>query len=322
MYMKAPKVSVIVPVFNVEKYIAKSITSIINQSYKNFELIVVDDGSSDKSVGIAEDLLKKSDLDYSIYHKSNGGQGEARNFGFDRCRGEWVMYVDSDDVIQPDALVLMVDCVVSNPSVQMVFSDFQNVCIGSEFQSGGKLKSIIKYSRDEIQRLFLNREKIVLAPGTMYNVEWCKRQKLRFERVPYSEDQLYIWKALLMCDGVGYVGKKLYNYLQRPMSIMSGTKAEIIMKAYPYFVDLDRIYNQSSRSIELTQKYLLSRWVLGILNSGSRLSTFPEYQKICKTFEAKRHCWNLLSYPSLKIKILSALFLVSRRVYYNLMNKL
>lgn len=71
--MRTPRISVIVPVFNVERYIEKSILSIIRQSYKNFELIVVDDGSQDKSIDVAEALLQKSDLDYRIVHKKNGG---------------------------------------------------------------------------------------------------------------------------------------------------------------------------------------------------------------------------------------------------------
>lgn len=83
--MRTPRISVVVPVFNVEKYIEKSILSIIRQSYKNFELIVVDDGSQDKSIDVAEALLQKSDLDYRIVHKKNGGLGDARNYGFDRC---------------------------------------------------------------------------------------------------------------------------------------------------------------------------------------------------------------------------------------------
>lgn len=199
-------------------------------------MIVVDDGSLDRSIDVAEALLQKSDLDYKIVHKENGGLGDARNYGFDRCDGDWIIYVDSDDMIQPDTLSLMANCIENNPSVQFVFSDFQNVCVGEEFREGGNLECVIEYNRDEIQKLFLDRKRIILAPGTLYNVKWCKKQNLRFEKVPYSEDQLFMWKALLMCDKVGYVGKKLYNYLQRPMSIMSGTKADKILDAYPYLL--------------------------------------------------------------------------------------
>ena len=150
--MRTPRISVVVPVFNVEKYIEKSILSIIRQSYKNFELIVVDDGSQDKSIDVAEALLQKSDLDYRIVHKKNGGLGDARNYGFDRCDGDWIIYVDSDDVIQPDTLSLMANCIENNPSVQLVFSDFQNVCVGEEFREGGNLECVIEYNRDEIQK--------------------------------------------------------------------------------------------------------------------------------------------------------------------------
>ncbi len=96
-----PLISVIMPVYNVEKYLSRSIDSILNQTYSNIELIIVDDGSIDKSADICDEYARK----YSniiVYHKSNGGQSSARNVALDNAKGEYIGFVDSDDWIEPE----------------------------------------------------------------------------------------------------------------------------------------------------------------------------------------------------------------------------
>lgn len=91
-------VSIIVPVYNVEKYLKKCVQSIINQTYKNLEIILVDDGSSDNSGKICDEFAQK-DNRIKVIHKINGGQADARNKALDIMNGEWVSFVDSDDFI-------------------------------------------------------------------------------------------------------------------------------------------------------------------------------------------------------------------------------
>lgn len=93
--MSNPLVSIIVPVYNVEKYLKKCIQSIINQTYKNLEIILVDDGSSDNSGKICDKFAQK-DNRIKVIHKINGGQADARNAGLDVMSGEWVSFIDSD----------------------------------------------------------------------------------------------------------------------------------------------------------------------------------------------------------------------------------
>jgi len=96
-----PKVSIILPVYNVEKYIAKSIQSVLNQTYQDFELLVIIDGSPDNSKQIAESF---KDDRITIYEKPNGGLSDARNYGLERAKGEFVYFMDSDDWIEPNLL--------------------------------------------------------------------------------------------------------------------------------------------------------------------------------------------------------------------------
>ena len=100
------KISIILPVYNVEKYVEKCLNSIKNQDYKNFEAIIVDDGSKDKSVEIIENFIKK-DGRFKLYHKENGGLSDARNFGMNFVTGKFVIFIDSDDYIENKMLTTL-----------------------------------------------------------------------------------------------------------------------------------------------------------------------------------------------------------------------
>ncbi|MCI2088604.1 MAG: glycosyltransferase family 2 protein [Prevotella sp.] len=101
-----PLISVIVPVYNVEKYIRQCIDSILSQTYTNFELILVDDGSKDKSGEICDEYAKK-DSRIRVFHKTNGGVSSARNLALGKARGEWIAFVDSDDFVDKDYLTIV-----------------------------------------------------------------------------------------------------------------------------------------------------------------------------------------------------------------------
>ena len=100
-----PKVSVIIPVFNVEKYLAKCINSVLDQTFQDFEIILVDDGSTDESAKICDSYECKK---IKVIHKKNGGLSEARNYGTKEAKGEFVTWIDSDDTVHPDFLSILV----------------------------------------------------------------------------------------------------------------------------------------------------------------------------------------------------------------------
>ena len=108
-----PLISVIVPVYNVEEYLPKCLESIINQTYKNLEIILVDDGSTDNSGIICEDYAEK-DKRIKVVHQTNLGISAARNAGLDLCSGDYITFVDSDDYIECDEIEVLVDQIVPN----------------------------------------------------------------------------------------------------------------------------------------------------------------------------------------------------------------
>lgn len=107
-----PKISVIIPVYGVEKHISKCIESIKNQTFTNFEAILINDGTKDNSVAVAEDAIA-GDERFIILHKENGGQGSARNLGLDKARGDYIAFIDSDDYVEPRFLQAMYEKIIA-----------------------------------------------------------------------------------------------------------------------------------------------------------------------------------------------------------------
>lgn len=315
-----PKFSIVMPVYNVEKYLRNSVQSVLNQTILDYELILIDDGSLDNCPTICDEFAAQ----YSqvrVVHQENAGLSGARNAGFAIAKGEYVYFPDSDDIIQPDTLEYFERAIEKIPNVKYVISDFQDVTENDAFKSAGYDNGIEVYSRSQIQELFLKRQIRILAPGSLLNIKWYRDNNLTFENNPYGEDQLFIWKTLLNVDKVVHIKKQLYNYLHRPGSIMTASSVSKIVKAYPFFLNLQEIYLRSDNATPFVKLYLLPFWVRGVLHSSAKIVTYKEYESILATFEADKHFETLKSYPSIIIKFLSYLYFLSERLFY-LVNKL
>lgn len=140
----APLVSVIVPVYKVEKYLAECIESVLAQTFKDFELILVDDGSPDNSGKICDDYAAR-DSRIRVFHKENGGVSSARNLGLDKARGEWITFVDSDDKLFPNALEALIKIGKKDNSIDLVEGNISRT--EKSFQEKQKIK--IRYTKTE-----------------------------------------------------------------------------------------------------------------------------------------------------------------------------
>lgn len=314
--MSKPLISIAIPVYNVERYLPLCIDSVLNQDYENYEVILVDDGSTDGCPGIC-DSYAKTNRRISVVHRQNGGVGEARNNGLDVATGEYVYFLDSDDTIQPDTLSAFVDFINRNGDFSIVGTDFQyvdehNRMAPAPRPGGDEVFNDIK----DAQNRFLRRNLIFLAPGTFYNVKWLKDNKLCFKKVPYSEDQLFVWEALAKARRIGFIHKVFYNYLRRPGSIMTATKFEKIAKAYPYFRQLQSQFEDDDNLDSQTRRFMLSRWVVGIFHSAAKLCSYAEYAELLRNYEGDIHISNAQHFPDFKIKMLTVPYRISSRLYY------
>ena len=213
-----PKVSVIVPVYGVEKYVSKCIESVLNQTYSDWELILVDDGSPDRSGAICDEYAQK-DCRIKVIHKENGGVSSARNKGLDNATGEWVTFLDSDDYLQSDTLQSLFDAVETYPMADLI--DYP-ILRDAGSEDGEKLDAVktttvITSIRDIERYWYLNPR--FESCSRLYKRE--KLEDIRFDpSMRIGEDTVFFMHYLMRCDTIVAIPNGLYAYCYRKSSAM------------------------------------------------------------------------------------------------------
>lgn len=216
--MNRPLISVIVPVYNVEKYLCDCIDSIIDQSYDVLEIILVDDGSTDRS-GLICDEYKKKDARIKVIHKENGGLSDARNRGMDISKGEYIAFIDSDDHISPDYLKIMLHAIEGNRCQMAALANSTPFYDGEDVffdTTSAEIKITIHDTRSALLLMLYQN----IATGAPFKV--CKRQIMEYVRFPEGylyEDVATTYKEFLRSDKVAIVTGNLYAYRKRKDSI-------------------------------------------------------------------------------------------------------
>lgn len=305
------KVSIVMPVYNVESYIKDSIESVLRQTYKNIELIIVDDGSVDNSIFLAEQILSVSNLSYRIIKQKHGGQGKARNTGMNYSSGEWIYFLDSDDIIADNTIERLVE-VGEMKKLDLVFSLFKEIHCLEEVERRYKKGDLKILNAKELQLEFLKRNYVVLAPGTLYKKELLELNGLFYEKIPWSEDQQFIWRVLYNIQTAGFLKEPLYHYLCHSGSVMSVTKVNAMIKSYPAICRLKEYYKEN----KIVGRYIVARWVMGTLNSATIMVEFCEWKELARNMEFKKNFSILLKFPDVKVRIFALLGLFSPFLYY------
>lgn len=316
--MYRPLISIVIPVYNVEEYLPHCIESVLRQDYHDYEVVIVDDGSTDRSPEICDEYAVSDDR-IRVIHKMNGGLGEARNTGLEAIKGDYVYFLDSDDSIRPETLSVFVDFMARNGDFSLIASDCAEIKEPDEITalkiSG---EDEVFENIQEVQNRFLKRSLIFAARSTLCNVEWMRRAKLRFKNVPFTEDILFIWECLKVAERVGYIHKTLYNYLQRPGSIMNSSKPEKMILSYPYFKSLQEKFGHSENLDAETRRFMLSRWITGVFHTASKLCSYAEYKELMKSCEGNVHIRNARTFPDIRVRILALIYRVSKRLYFQI----
>lgn len=211
-------VSIIVPVYNVQEYVRRCLESLMNQSYENIEIIVIDDGSTDES-GIICENCAKNDTRIKVFHKKNGGLSSARNYGIKRAKGKYICLVDSDDYVKIDFVKKMMDRVKTD-NIDIVICGFnKTIPLNDESMSG----------RDTVRKLLLNQDNIeIIAWNKMYRSDLFNG--LLYPEGKNYEDNLTTYKLLSKARVVSYLAESLYVYVEREGSITKNDKKEERLK--------------------------------------------------------------------------------------------
>lgn len=222
-------ISIIIPVYNISDYLDRCISSVLKQSYKNLEIILVDDGSTDNSGEIC-DNYKKEDKRIKVIHKENGGVSSARNTGLENANGEYVAFIDGDDYIEEDYFKILIDnikkynCDISCCNLVTVETNGKR---NKEFNA-----SKIYDAKYIIENYFFNNfiKTIMYGP---YN-KLYKREiigNIRFKNYKYAEDVLFVFEVLMNTKKVYYDQYDGYYYMHRENSAM---KSNFTMNKFDY----------------------------------------------------------------------------------------
>lgn len=215
------EISIIVPVYNVEKYLENCIESILNQTFKDFELILVDDGSTDNSGKIC-DIYEKKDTRIKVIHKNNGGLSSARNAGLDIACGKYIGFVDSDDSIHPKMYEVLYNLIKNHKSDISCCNYKCTYDISCKEHEELNLNEVIEMSNIEAIEKLYDKDlgvRLVVAWNKLYNK--CLFDNIRYKVGRLHEDEFMAHRILYNSKKITYVDNELYYYLQRDGSIMS-----------------------------------------------------------------------------------------------------
>ena len=266
--------SVIVPVYNVEKYLKECVDSILSQTFKDFELILVNDGSKDSSPAICDEYAKK-DSRVKVIHKENGGLSDARNVGTEAAIGEYVVYIDSDDYVRSDDFLQSI--------YDKAKSGTEIICYKfSKYFDNTNSFSSCQFNFPELSERDTLSEKInkIVKSDAFYCSAWSKSIKLsllkdnniKFEKGLLGEDQEWYYHVLLVAESIDGIDKDYIVYRQRANSITSSWKIKNLTDCI----------------------YLIEKWNKGIESANIQ----REYKDALYNSLAKLYCNLLIGYTN------------------------
>lgn len=274
-------ISVIVPVYNTEKYLDRCIQSVLAQTYTNWELLLIDDGSTDSS-GTICDQYAAEDNRIRVFHKENGGVSSARNLGLDNAKGEWITFVDSDDWVEPSMLKELLAIALDNDA-DYVYCDL--LFDFGQYQKYYNAATYASEHRTMLKNFIISTWSIICT--SLVKAEIYNNHNLRFSQsYTYCEDFLFAVKTMFYARKIAYIPKAYYHYNQlNPASCMRNlTSIQMLheqaayMEAIAFFKE-QKVYKTYAQ--EMGWRILKSKqeWVLNTDTHQEFLRLHPDSHK-------------------------------------------
>lgn len=260
-----PKVSIVVPIYNVEEYIEKCIKSLLNQTLQDIEIILVDDGSTDNSGNIAKKYADENPNKIKYYRKENGGLSDARNYGIPYATGEYIAFLDSDDYIDNIAYEEMYNKAIEENS------DYVECDFIWEYPNKSKIdKQDYYFGKRE---MFINVR--VVAWNKLIRKEIITSNNIKFPKGLRYEDVEFTYKLIPYLNRTSYVNKPFVHYVQRENSIANNQNErnaeifEVLNNVIEYYKE-QKLYTEYEEELE----YIYARYSL--CSSLKRICKIPD----------------------------------------------
>lgn len=229
-----PLISVIVPIYKVEKYIDRCVESILAQSFTDFELILVDDGSPDNCPQICDEYAKK-DSRIKVVHKQNGGLSDARNAGIDVAKGEWLAFIDSDDYVHEDYLGSLYNAAAEN-GADLAICDFVRVNDDENvIEKDHSFDGLVTEDKNTLFEYMYSNWRIRPAWNKLYKKEIFSELRFAFGKI--HEDEFAIHHVLYNCRKAVIIKDGLYYYRIRQNSIMTTESPKSILDGFEAIIE-------------------------------------------------------------------------------------
>lgn len=314
-----PLISVIVPVYKVEKYLNRCVDSIIRQTYKNIEIILVDDGSPDACPALCDALADKDDR-VRVIHKTNGGLSSARNAGLDVAKGEYIGFVDSDDAIAPDMYEHLYKILID-------FDADVSICEYANWDGGGfpviseESKKVFVYQRDEMLRYYLRADQ----PNSCFEV-WDRLyskkllQHIRFTERIINEDVDFSYKVFCASRRVCFSHQKKYWYNVGNISITRNALSPKDFDLYTAWKNVVEISKKNCESNVPFAEFNLKRvdFTLLLKYAMFGIRGFDQPKQVIKEMQAKlkKNCGMFLKSKGLTVSRKIAVLLLCVNVSF------
>jgi len=304
-----PKVSIIVPVYNVEEYLETCLDSLVNQTLKDIEIIVVNDGTKDNSQKIIDKYIKKYPKLVKGYIKENGGLSSARNYGLKYAKGEYIAFVDSDDWVELDMYEKMYNKAITK-NFDMVVCDLKYIYPNKEMNAKSNISHDIT-DKSMIKKTMLN----------IYPSAWNKifkkelfKSKVKFKEKVWFEDVEFLYRLYPYINSIGVVKEPFYNYLQREGAITSTFDKRLFHYVdnwngiIEYYKD-KKMYDEYKKELEYCYvRYLLATFIKRAANFKDKemykeavevalkevKKNFPKYRKNKYFYKSKKGLYCLV----------------------------
>ena len=298
-------ISIIVPIYNVEKYVVGCLTSIQKQTYSDFEVICVNDGSTDRSAKLTQDFIK-SDKRFRLINRENGGLSAARNTGIDNAKGAQIMFVDSDDYLHPQALETLIKA-KQETQADVVGGSFQKTSqTYSETVFPPVSENQVKVFDNPLNAFMTKREVMTGAPIRLYPKTLL--DKIRFVEGIYFEDVPFTTMVMSSIQKFALCEAPLYYYYQNPASIMRSSFIPQKVASYDKVIRTVYRYIKENRPDDLpaVQRFILNARFKMMVNQAykkqkDKASQHELFQDIQKRVSAL-YKESMISYAGLKLK--------------------
>lgn len=278
-------ISIVVPVYNVERYIRRNLESLVNQTYENIEILVINDETPDNSVEIIKEYEEKYPKKVFLFNKKNGGLSDARNYGLKKAKGKYIVFIDSDDYVEHKMIEELYQSIKQNKS------DISICNIIDEYEESGKTQIYSNYIPEAPCSIYEDKKQMLnrfAAWNKMYDIDLFKKNKLTFDKGFIYEDLRLVLKIYLYANKISYTDKALYHYIIRSGSIMTSANLEKNYNIVLAMNNLTEYYKKEKKYKEFIQEleYLaIDHALIATSVRIIKISKFNELKKNLKPYK-------------------------------------